>query len=110
MVAQRWDVALGKIIRLKDDGSLPVDNPFQDKGDLAKIFWTLGHKNALGIAFDAENNLWANEMDPKHGDELNLIEPGQNYGWPIVSNGDNYDGTLIPDHHIRPEFLVPKAS
>ena len=109
MVAQRWDMALGKIIRLNDDGSLPADNPFQDRGDLAKSFWTLGHRNMLGIAFDAENKLWANEMGPKHGDELNLIERGQNYGWPIVSNGDNYDGTTIPDHDTRSEFFAPKA-
>ena len=108
-VAQRWDMALGKIIRLNDDGSLPLDNPFQDRGELAKSFWTLGHRNALGITFDADNKLWANEMGPKHGDELNLIERGQNYGWPIVSNGNNYDGTEIPDHGTRPEFFAPKA-
>ena len=107
--AQRWDMALGKVIRLNDDGSLPVDNPFQDKGDLAKSFWTLGHRNPLGIAFDEKGQLWINEMGPKHGDELNLIKPGQNYGWPIVSNGDNYDGTEIPDHDTRPEFAAPSA-
>ena len=109
MFVQRWDMALGKIIRLNDDGSLPLDNPFQDHGELAKSFWTLGHRNALGIAFDPENKLWANEMGPKHGDELNLIESGQNYGWPIVSNGNNYDGTKIPNHETRPEFSAPKA-
>ena len=109
MVAQRWDMALGKIIRLNDDGSLPLDNPFQGQGELAKSFWTLGHRNALGITFDSENKLWANEMGPKHGDELNLIEPGQNYGWPIVSNGNNYDGTKIPDHGTRPDFFAPKV-
>ena len=58
---------------------------------------------------DSENKLWANEMGPKHGDELNLIEPGQNYGWPIVSNGNNYDGTKIPDHGTRPDFFAPKV-
>ena len=109
IVSQQWDMALGKIIRLNDDGSLPADNPFQDKGELAKSFWTLGHRNALGIAFDANNKLWANEMGPKHGDELNLIERGQNYGWPIVSNGNHYDGTAIPAHNTRPEFTAPKA-
>ncbi|MHA6265465.1 PQQ-dependent sugar dehydrogenase [Aliiroseovarius sp. CAU 1755] len=107
--AQRWDMALGKIIRLNDDGTLPADNPFQDKGDLAKSFWSLGHRNALGIAFDAKGRLWAHEMGPRHGDELNLIEPGRNYGWPIVSNGDNYSGKKIPDHDTRPEFAAPSA-
>jgi glucose/arabinose dehydrogenase len=71
MVAQRWDLALGKIIRLNDDGTLPKDNPFQDRGELAKSFWTLGHRNALGIAFDANNICgqmkWAPNM------EMNLI-------------------------------------
>ena len=107
--AQRWDMALGKIIRLYDDGSVPVDNPFQDKGELARSFWTLGHRNLLGIAFDAMGQMWTNEMGPRHGDELNLVTPGQNYGWPIVSNGDNYDGSEIPDHDTRPEFAAPKA-
>ncbi|WP_424939594.1 PQQ-dependent sugar dehydrogenase [Aliiroseovarius sp. S253] len=107
--AQRWDMALGKIIRLNDDGSVPTDNPFQDKGALAKSFWTTGHRNLLGIAFDASGRLWAHEMGPRHGDELNLIKPGQNYGWPVVSNGDNYDGSVIPDHPTRPEFEAPKA-
>ncbi|WP_424941829.1 PQQ-dependent sugar dehydrogenase [Aliiroseovarius crassostreae] len=108
--AQRWDMALGKIIRLNDDGTVPGDNPFQDKGELAKSFWTTGHRNALGIAFDAQGRLWAHEMGPRHGDELNLIEPGRNYGWPIVSDGDNYSGKPIPDHATRPDFEAPKIS
>jgi len=107
--AQKWDMALGKIIRINDDGTVPEDNPFQDKGELAKSFWTLGHRNALGIAFDAKGNLWANEMGPRHGDELNFIKPGRNYGWPIVSNGNNYSGSIIPNHDTRPEFAAPAA-
>lgn len=107
--AQDWNKALGKIIRLNQDGSVPNDNPFQDKGDLAKTYWTTGHRNMLGIAFDAEYRLWVSEMGPAHGDELNLIKAGQNYGWPIVSNGDQYNGTEIPDHDTRPEFAAPKA-
>lgn len=108
--AQRWDMALGKIIRLNDDGTVPGDNPFQDKGTLAKSFWTTGHRNALGIAFDAQGRLWVHEMGPRHGDELNLIKPGRNYGWPIVSDGDNYSGKPIPDHATRPEFEAPRIS
>ena len=107
--AQKWDMALGKIIRVNDDGSIPNDNPFQNKGDLAKSFWSLGHRNSLGLAFDGEAKLWAHELGPKHGDELNLIKPGQNYGWPIVSNGNNYSGSIIPDHVTRPEFSPPSA-
>lgn len=107
--AQDWNMALGKIIRLNDDGSVPADNPFQANGDLAKTFWTTGHRNLLGISFDGSGRLWSHEMGPKHGDELNLIVPGENYGWPIVSNGDQYSGDEIPDHDTRPEFMAPKA-
>ena len=107
MPAQSWDANLGKIIRLNEDGTLPEDNPFQDRGLLAKSFWSLGHRNALGIAFDPAGNLWAHEMGPRHGDELNLIEPGNNYGWPLVSEGNHYNGTTIPNHHTRPDFTPP---
>ena len=106
--AQQWDMALGKIIRLNADGTIPTDNPFQDKGDLAKTFWTVGHRNALGIAFAKDGQLWAHEMGPKHGDELNLIVAGENYGWPIVSEGNHYSGARIPIHEARPEFMAPK--
>jgi glucose/arabinose dehydrogenase len=106
--AQQWDMALGKIIRLNEDGTIPTDNPFQDKGDLAKTFWTVGHRNALGIAFAKNGQLWAHEMGPRHGDELNLIVAGENYGWPIVSEGNHYSGARIPVHETRPEFMEPK--
>lgn len=108
--AQRWDMALGKIIRLDDDGTLPADNPFQDKGELAKSYWSLGHRNALGLAFDQKGRLWSHEMGPKDGDELNLIEKGANYGWPVVSEGTHYSGTEIPAHYTRPEFNPPKVA
>ena len=108
--AQQWDMALGKIIRLNEDGTIPTDNPFQDKGDLAKTFWTVGHRNALGIAFAKDGQLWAHEMGPRHGDELNLIVAGENYGWPIVSEGNHYSGARIPVHETRPEFMEPKLS
>ena len=105
--AQDWTSALGKIIRLNEDGSLPTDNPFQDKGELAKSFWTLGHRNALGLSFDKAGRLWSHEMGPRHGDELNLIQPGKNYGWPIVSEGNHYDGRVIPNHNSRVGFEAP---
>ena len=107
--AQDFDSALGKVIRLNDDGTVPPDNPWQDKGELAKTFWSMGHRNLLGLAFDAEGRLWNHEMGPRHGDELNLVEPGKNYGWPVVSYGDHYSGAAIPDHDTRPEFEQPKA-
>lgn len=106
--AQSWTQNLGKIIRLHADGTVPSDNPFQDQGELAKTFWSLGHRNLLGIAFDRQGHLWAHEMGPRHGDEFNLIIGGDNYGWPIVSWGDHYSGLPIPDHDTRPEFHAPE--
>jgi len=108
--AQDMSGNLGKIIRLNDDGSVPKDNPFAARGGVAAQVWSLGHRNALGIAFDAQGRLWEHEMGPAGGDELNLIERGANYGYPIVSNGDHYDGKPIPDHDTRPEFAAPKIS
>ena len=107
--AQDFNGNLGKVLRLNDDGSVPADNPWQDRGAIARQFWTVGHRNMLGIAFDAEGRLWVHEMGPRHGDELNLIVAGKNYGWPIVSNGDHYSGIPIPDHDTRPEFEAPRA-
>jgi glucose/arabinose dehydrogenase len=108
--AQDMKSSLGKLIRLNDDGSVPADNPFAKDGGVAAQVWSLGHRNLLGLAFDARGRLWEIEMGPKGGDELNLIERGANYGYPIVSNGDHYDGRDIPDHVTRPEFVAPKVS
>jgi aldose sugar dehydrogenase len=69
--------------------------------------WTTGHRNPYGLAFDAKGTLWEVEMGPKGGDELNIIKPGKNYGWPVVSNGINYDGKPIPRHDTHPEFEKP---
>ena len=107
--AQSWTQNLGKVIRINADGSVPPDNPFQDKGELAKTFWSLGHRNLLGIAFDRQGQLWTHEMGPRHGDEFNLTIGGDNYGWPIVSWGDQYSGIPIPDHDTRPEFNAPEV-
>jgi glucose/arabinose dehydrogenase len=108
--AQDMKSNLGKIVRLNDDGSLPKDNPFADQGGVAAQVWTLGHRNPLGIAFDGAGKLWNVEMGPKGGDELNLVVRGDNYGYPIVSNGDHYNGKDIPDHPTRPEFHAPAVS
>ena len=105
--AQDMNANLGKIVRLNDDGSLPDDNPFGGDLGVSAQIWTLGHRNPLGLAFDSRGRLWNVEMGPMGGDELNLVERGANYGYPIVSNGDHYDGTVIPDHRTRPEFKAP---
>ncbi|MGH8031701.1 MAG: PQQ-dependent sugar dehydrogenase [Luteimonas sp.] len=106
--AQDIQSNLGKVIRLNADGSIPTDNPFYAQGGIAAQVWSLGHRNLLGLAFDARGRLWEHEMGPLGGDELNLIERGSNYGWPIVSNGQGYDGSDIPDHVTRPEFNAPE--
>ncbi len=108
--AQDMQSNLGKIVRLNDDGSVPTDNPFYDQGGVTAQVWSLGHRNPLGLAFDAQGKLWNHEMGPRGGDELNLVERGANYGYPIVSNGDHYDGRDIPDHDTQPiRFKAPKA-
>ncbi len=114
--AQDMQSNMGKILRLNDDGSVPQDNPFvnyidqdpfvDDEGVHGQI-WSLGHRNPLGIAIDLDGQLWNIEMGPSGGDELNRIVRGGNYGYPVVSNGDHYDGREIPDHDTRPEFLKP---
>jgi len=114
--AQDMQSNIGKILRLNDDGTVPGDNPFvdyfsknplaDDEGVYAEI-WSLGHRNPLGIAFDLDGQLWEIEMGPAGGDELNRIVRGGNYGYPVVSNGDHYDGREIPDHDTRPEFETP---
>ncbi len=70
--------------------------------------WSSGHRNPYGLAFAPDGKLWEIEMGPQGGDELNLIKPGRNYGWPLVSNGDNYDGSPIPDHPTRPDLAAPR--
>ncbi|MDP9198116.1 MAG: PQQ-dependent sugar dehydrogenase [Pseudomonadota bacterium] len=117
--AQDMQSNVGKILRLNDDGSIPKDNPFVDHpsrdalvddGGVYGEIWSLGHRNPLGIAFDPDGRLWGAEMGPAGGDELNLIKRGANYGYPIVSNGDHYDGREIPDHETRPEFEKPAVT
>jgi glucose/arabinose dehydrogenase len=108
--AQDMRSNLGKILRLNEDGSVPADNPFRDRGAISAQIWSLGHRNVLGLAFDGQGRLWEVEAGPKGGDELNLVQRGANFGYPVVSNGDHYDGTPIPDHHTRPEFTAPAIS
>jgi len=117
--AQDMQSNVGKMVRLHDDGSIPSDNPFvdyysvdafvDDEGVYPEI-WSLGHRNTLGIAFDLDGRLWVAEMGPADGDELNLIKRGANYGYPVVSNGQHYDGRPIPNHDTRPEFEAPRIT
>ena len=82
----------GTLIRLKRDGSVPDDNPFVGDGAALDEIWSYGHRNAQGISFDSGGRLWVIEHGPRGGDELNLIAKGENYGWPVVSQGKEYWG------------------
>lgn len=95
---------IGTIVRLNLDGSTAQGNPFADQGSPTDQIWSYGHRNLLGIAFDTEGQLWDVEHGPAGGDELNLVKPGQNYGWPTVSDGEHYNGDPIPDHDTAPSF------
>jgi len=101
--AQDMGGNLGKIVRLNDDGSVPAANPFASQGGVAAQVWSRGHRNALGIAFDARGKLWVHEMGPAGGDELNLIERGANYGYPAGSPAVDNLRSLQPQQAFSEE-------
>lgn len=107
--AQDPDSARGKILRMNPDGSAPADNPMAGQKGIRALTWSTGHRNPYGLAFAPDGQLWEDEMGPRGGDELNLILRGRNYGWPLVSNGDNYDGVPIPRHSTRPDLEAPRV-
>lgn len=108
--SQDMDSNMGKIVRLYPDGTIPKDNPFYTEGnEVRSQIWSLGHRNILGMAFDADGQLWNQEMGPAHGDEVNLVKAKANYGYPIVSNGNHYNGDDIPDHSEGDGFDAPKV-
>jgi len=96
---------LGTVVRLNPDGSVPKDNPFVGQEDALEEIWSYGHRNIQSAAIDpATDKLWVAEMGPMGGDEFNQPAAGNNYGWPVVSWGSDYDGASIPDPTTRPEF------
>lgn len=108
--AQDLGTNLGKIVRLLPDGTPAPGNPHADKAAPTNQIWSYGHRNVLGLVFDDKGQLWDLEHGPAGGDEINLVKPGQNYGWPLVSDGDNYDGKPIPRHKTRPDLAAPAIS
>jgi glucose/arabinose dehydrogenase len=103
--AQDLSNHMGTIIRIARDGSVPPSNPFVGEAGAQPEIWSYGHRNVQSLAIHPETGeLWQAEMGPLGGDELNRIERGRNYGWPVVSWGINYDGTTIPDPPTRPQF------
>jgi len=96
--AQSLNSHVGKTLRLRDDGSVPRDNPFVGRADAKPEIFTYGHRNGYGLAFHPDTGeLWQAEIGPMGGDEVNILLPGHNYGWPVVSMGRNYTGSLVSD-------------
>ncbi|MFL9825450.1 PQQ-dependent sugar dehydrogenase [Rhodoplanes sp. SY1] len=103
--AQDLGTHLGKVVRIRPDGSVPDDNPFVNQKNVRPEIWSYGHRNPLGGAIHPDTGvLWTTEMGPRGGDELNIPQAGKNYGWPLVSWGTHYDGRPIPNPPTRPEF------
>ena len=95
----------GKIHRVNDDGSIPKDDPFINREGAIPSIWTYGNRNAQGLTFDpVTGELWESEHGPRGGDELNILHPGHNYGWPVITYGMNYDATPIT-HHLANEGM-----
>jgi len=116
--AQSLTDHVGKILRLKDDGTAPADNPFVGRAGAKPEIFTYGHRNSYGLRFHpVTGELWQMEIGPQGGDEVNILQPGANYGWPLVSQGRNYSGTLVSDEPWHREgmeqpviFWVPQIS
>ncbi len=108
--AQNLNSHLGKIVRLNDDGSIPQDNPFVDNANANSAIWSYGHRNIQGMTFDQVNNrLWSTEHGARGGDELNLVQAGENYGWPLVTHSKEYTGGEISSERSRPGMIDPKV-
>jgi aldose sugar dehydrogenase len=95
--AQQMDSHMGKTIRIRPDGSVPPDNPFVGRNDARPEIWSVGHRNVQASAFDAQGRFWVVDHGAKGGDEVNLVEKGKNYGWPVVTFGEEYSGSPIPN-------------
>jgi glucose/arabinose dehydrogenase len=98
----------GKVLRLNEDGSAPADNPFAGKAGYLPEIFSLGHRSIQGLAVHPETGaIWENEHGPLGGDEINVILPGRNYGWPLVTFGRDYDGSVISELTSRPDLEAP---
>lgn len=101
---------VGKILRLNDDGTIPQDNPFVGKAGYRPEIFSIGHRTVLGLTFHPVTGaLWETENGPQGGDEVNVIEAGKNYGWPLVTYGHDYDGTPLNERVIPPNTVLPKV-
>jgi len=99
---------VGKILRLNDDGTIPKDNPFVGKAGYRPEIYSIGHRTVLGLTFHPTTGaLWETENGPQGGDEVNIIQPGKNYGWPLITYGHDYDGTPLNERAIPPGMVLP---
>jgi glucose/arabinose dehydrogenase len=98
---------LGKVVRLRPDGSIPPDNPYVSRAGARPEIWSSGHRNVLGAALDGQGRLWIAEMGPRGGDELNLVEAGKDYGWPTIGYGEEYSGDRIHETTQAPGLEQP---
>jgi aldose sugar dehydrogenase len=108
---QKLDSHLGKVLRLNDDGSVPDDNPFVGRDDAKPEIYSYGHRNIQGMALDpGTGNVWVNEHGPRGGDELNLVQRGENHGWPEATFGRDYrTGERFAEHYVLPGAVAPKV-
>ena len=108
MRAQNPGSDAGKMLRIRPDGSVPPDNPFAGKAGYRPEIYTMGHRNPTGLAIHPDTGaVWEGEQGPQGGDEVNILQPGKNYGWPIVTYGRDYDGTFMTKTPYSPDFQVP---
>jgi glucose/arabinose dehydrogenase len=104
--AQQLDNLQGKLVRLNLDGTMPGDNPFADSPGVRRVIWSYGHRNMQGLAVDPRTGtLWESEHGPRGGDEINLPQAGRNYGWPVITYGENYGGGPIGEGITRKEGM-----
>ncbi|MGV3770090.1 MAG: PQQ-dependent sugar dehydrogenase [Sphingobium phenoxybenzoativorans] len=108
-MVQRLDNQSGKIIHLNRDGSAVANGPFSKEAGARPELWAIGFRNSAGIALGSDGNVWTIDIGPKGGDELNLVKPGGNYGWPLVSWGFDYSGRAMSDMQDGPDFVDPVA-
>jgi aldose sugar dehydrogenase len=106
-IAQHLDVTTGKVLRLRDDGTIPADNPFVKRTDAKPAVFTYGHRDPLGLTVHPSGAVLSAEHGPNGGDELNLIQSGKNYGWPRVTFGHGYDGAVLSTTPVAPDVETP---
>jgi len=105
--AQKLDNHLGKVVRIKKDGAVPADNPFVGRAGALPEIWSYGHRNGQGATLGPDGRVWMHEHGPQGGDEINVPQAGKNYGWPVVTYGENYGGGKIGDGLTAKDGMVP---